>query len=79
MASDQRRRSDGDGPMSGAYTQTTETPKKGKLVFTPSESAASAEHPEANVETDNYELSDDGILTPTATSGGDPMVFQKQK
>jgi hypothetical protein len=71
----------GDEPiaaMSGTYTQTTETPKKGKLVFKPDEFSNSAEHPETNVETDDYELSDD-ILTLKATTGGDPMVFHKQK
>jgi hypothetical protein len=64
--------------MSGTYTQTTETPKKGKLVFTPDEFSNSAEHPETKVETDQYELSN-GILTLTATTGGDPMVFHKLK
>jgi hypothetical protein len=71
----------GDEPiaaMSGTYTQTTETPKKGKLVFTPDEATTGAEHPEANIETDEYELSD-GILTLTATTGGEPMVFHMLK
>jgi len=72
----------GDEPiaaMSGSYTQTTETPKKGRLVFTPDEFSNSAEHPETKVETDDYELSDGGVLTLKASTGGDPMVFHKQQ
>ena len=70
----------GDEPvaaMSGSYTQTTESPTKGKLVFKPDEATTSKEHPEADIETDDYELSGD-VLTLKATSGGDPMVFHKQ-
>lgn len=62
--------------MSGTYTQTPETPVKGKLVFTPDDATTSAEHPEANVETDDYTVAD-GVLTLKATTGGDPMVFHK--
>ena len=71
----------GDKPiaaMSGTYTQTSETPTKGKLVFTPDEADTKAGHPRADIETDEYKLAD-GVLTLTATTGGDPMVFHKLK
>jgi hypothetical protein len=61
--------------MSGSYTQTTESPSTGTLVFTPdtSGSTASSEHGAPKVETDRYELAK-GVLTLTV-EGSPPMVF----
>jgi hypothetical protein len=60
--------------MSGSYTQTTESPSAGTLVFTPdTASTASSEHGAPKVETDRYELAK-GVLTLTV-EGSPPMVF----
>jgi hypothetical protein len=63
--------------MAGTYRQDKTTDTTGTIVFTPVTSKTSAEHGEAQVETDKYELRGISMLRLTSTSN-DVMVFRKQ-
>ncbi len=61
--------------MKGTYKQTPAADGKGTLVFTPT-SASVKSGGKAQVETDKYELAQNGKQL-KLTSGGDTMVFEK--
>jgi hypothetical protein len=63
--------------MAGTYRQDKSTDTTGTLVFTPVTSKTSAEHGEAQVETDKYDLRGTSVLRLISTSNN-VMVFRKQ-
>jgi hypothetical protein len=63
--------------MAGTYRQDKNTGTTGTLVFTPVKAKTTAEHGDAQVETDKYELQGKGVLRLTSTNK-DVMVFHKQ-
>ena len=64
--------------MSGTYDQQTASPTAGMIVFTPTKSAVTTQHPAAEVEHDRYQITNDGNQL-RLTSGGDTMLFHKQQ
>src|ERR1700760_98624 len=46
--------------LAGTYEQTTKSPTTGTIVWTPVKSKVTQEHGAAQVETDDYTLSDEG-------------------
>jgi hypothetical protein len=62
--------------MHGTYKQSQSEHQSGTLVFTPVETSAGTGN--AQVETDQYQMADNGQEL-RLTSGGDTMVFKKQR
>jgi hypothetical protein len=62
--------------MHGTYKQSQSEHQSGTLVFTPVETSAGTGS--AQVETDQYQMADNGQEL-RLTSGGDTMVFKKQR
>ncbi|HET7882183.1 MAG TPA: hypothetical protein VFL55_14950 [Acetobacteraceae bacterium] len=64
--------------LAGTYEQTTKSPTTGTIVWTPVKSKVTQEHGAAQVETDDYTLSDEGqTLTLVTRRTKDQMVFKK--
>ncbi len=63
--------------MAGTYAQIKTTPTTGKLTFTPTTSQTTAEHGTAQVEEDDYALTDGGKVL-RLVSGGDTTNYRKQ-
>ena len=63
--------------MAGTYDQTKTSDTAGKLVFRPITSKTSAEHGAAQVEEDDYTLTDGGKML-RLVSGGDATEYKKQ-
>lgn len=64
--------------MAGTYQQQNASPNSGTLVFTPVKSKTTAEHGQAQVETDKYTLQSGGSVLRLVSSANDVMVFHKQ-
>jgi hypothetical protein len=63
--------------MAGTYDQTRTTDTTGKLVFRPITSKTSAEHGAAQIEEDDYTLTNGGKVL-RLVSGGDTTEYKKQ-
>jgi hypothetical protein len=63
--------------MAGTYQQKKEGDSSGTIIFTPVESKTTAEHGQAQVETDKYTLENNGAVL-RLNSDNDAMTFKKQ-